>query len=86
MAKMIKDELVEVAFKDYAKKSKCLGYCELHECYLTKSNIENMRCLKKNCKHFDKIESHPYWLELIRKQEEKKKRKENRRNILNGER
>ena len=81
MARMTREPLVEVAFKDYAKKSKCLGYCEYHECYLTKSNIENMKCLKKNCRHFDKIKTHPFWQELERKKEEAKKRKEERKKL-----
>ena len=84
MAKMTKDKMVEVAFRQSAKITKCLGYCKLHHCHLTLKNINNMNCIKKNCRHFTKIEKHPYWLELIRKEEEKNKRKENRRNILNG--
>lgn len=77
-------KLVECAFGDVAKITRCLGYCKKHKCYLAKKNIENMNCLKKGCFHFVKLENQ-YWNELEKKQSEKNKRKENRRNVLNGE-
>ena len=81
MAQTKPTKLVECAFGDMAKITRCLGYCHKHKCYLTKTNLDNMNCLQKKCKHLKKIESHPYWVELIRKEEDKKRRKEYRRKL-----
>lgn len=82
MAQTKKIKYVECAFGDTAKITRCLGYCLKHKCYLTLKNITNMNCLKKNCKHFSKIAKHPYWIEQIRKEEDKQRKKEYRKKLL----
>lgn len=72
---------VECAFGDKAKITRCLGYCKKHECYLTKTNLDNMRCLQKKCKHLTKLMKHPFWNEMERLKQEAKKKKEYKRKI-----
>lgn len=36
-------------------KSKAVGHCNLHKCYLDKYNASEKRCLKKHCKHYEEI-------------------------------
>ena len=33
-------------------RSRAIGYCELHKCYLDGLNISEKRCNKKHCKYF----------------------------------
>ena len=57
---------VKCAFNQWANKSKCVGYCRNHKCYLTKLHLKNMNCLQKRCKYLERLE-HSFW-------EERKKR------------
>ena len=73
-------KLVECAFNQYAKITKCLGYCKKHKCYLTKSNIENMNCITKGCFHLVKLK-HPYWNEMKLIQGKAKQKKDFKRKL-----
>lgn len=33
--------------------SEALGYCNLHKCYLDKSDVFEKRCVKKKCREFE---------------------------------
>ena len=35
----------------------------LHRGYLTKGLMDKHECIKKNCPHFRKNETHPYWIQ-----------------------
>ena len=56
----MEDELLECAFNQQAKKSKCVAYCNNHRCYLTITHLKNMRCLQKKCNYLVKQE-HIFW-------------------------
>lgn len=75
------NDLVECAFNQYAKKTKCVAYCKLHHCFLTQTNIKNMNCLKKHCKHLDKLK-HQFWIELERIDSERKQNKKNKKEYI----
>ena len=51
---------VKCAFNQWANKSKCVGYCNNHKCYLTKLHLKNMHCLQKRCKYLERLE-HSFW-------------------------
>ena len=36
-------------------KAHAHGYCELHKCYLACRNVNEKRCVKKNCKYFKEV-------------------------------
>jgi hypothetical protein len=37
------------------------GYCKLHRCGMTVKQIKGRECLKKQCWHLEKNESHQWW-------------------------
>ena len=41
----------------------CCGYCKLHGCHMTVKQMKTKKCLGKNCKHFIKDGTHPYWIQ-----------------------
>jgi len=77
MGVSMKDELVECAFNQQAKRSNCVAYCENHKCYLTILHLKNMKCLQKQCNYLRKETTHKFWLE----REEKKKKKRANKNV-----
>ena len=36
-------------------KSKAIGYCVLHKCYLDRYNLSEKGCIKKHCKHLKEV-------------------------------
>lgn len=36
-------------------KSKAVGYCDLHKCYLDTINVSEKRCRRKHCKYFKEV-------------------------------
>lgn len=65
------DKLVVCAFHQYAKKTRCVAYCKRHRCYLTRTQLNNMHCLQKQCKYLKKDTEHQFWIE-----KEKRKKKQ----------
>ncbi len=61
----------------YLKKKNIVGCCHYagHPGKLTKDLMHKHDCINKNCRHFEKYEGASYWeyLELLRKQKEKKR-------------
>lgn len=48
------------------------GYCKCHCVFLTANQLKSRECLRKNCKHLYKIETHTYWEERRIKKANKK--------------
>lgn len=58
-------------------RSPC-AYCKLHKCSLTVKQVKQRECLKKECWHLSKYESHEWWKQrLALKQKKKQNKKEN---------
>lgn len=58
-----------------------IGYCALHKCCMSKKQMQNRKCLEKQCKRFAPRKDHPYW----RRREEIKAAKRARKEALNAE-
>lgn len=71
----MQDDLLECAFKQYAKRSNCVAWCSYHKCYLTIIHLKNMKCLNKKCRYLLKQENHIFWIKRAKKKEEKKLKK-----------
>ena len=65
--------------------SKCLfntysdnivGHCDFHRCDMTTKQMKCKNCLGKNCRHFQKNDAHPYWIEREVMKNRRKKRKQ----------
>lgn len=57
-----------------------IGYCTLHKCCMSKKQMQNRKCLEKNCTRFSRRETHPYWQGREKKKELRRQRKEAQRN------
>lgn len=66
------NDLVECAFHQKAKRTRCVAYCVKHKCYLTIIQLKNMNCLQKQCKYLIKIESHQFWIKRAKRKKRKK--------------
>jgi hypothetical protein len=53
-------------------KTKCVGYCKRHGCYLTCHTLKQRECLGKQCHFLDKHEEHDYWRQRAQKKALKK--------------
>lgn len=51
-------------------KRRCIGFCHLHHCYITATQLRQKECLKKQCNALERYE-HEFW----RQRELKKKNK-----------
>ena len=67
-------ELVKCAFNQYARKSKCIGWCRKHNCYLTLNNVKNMKCIQKKCFHLIRLDRQ-FWRDLDKKRADKRSKK-----------
>ena len=54
---------------------RCVGYCNLHYTFLTITQLKSKQCLRKQCKHLQKIETHQFWIDREAKSRQRKKRK-----------
>lgn len=63
-----------------AAKENCVGYCRLHKYGLSKKQMQNRKCLEKECTRFVKRCEHPYWKGREKKKELRRQRKEAQRN------
>ena len=48
------------------------GYCQCHCVFLTTKQLKSRECLRKNCSHLYRIETHEYWEERRLRKEHKK--------------
>lgn len=64
-----------MACKLGGKKSRCVGYCRLHHCYITVDQLKERECLKKHCHHLRR-DAHPYWKDRVESKNHRKERKE----------
>lgn len=62
-------------------KENCVGFCLYHKKTLSKKQMQNRKCLEKQCKRFAPRKDHPYW----RRREEIKEAKRARKEALNAE-
>lgn len=62
-------------------KENCVGFCLYHKKTLSKKQMQNRKCLEKQCKRFSPRKDHPYW----RRREEIKEAKRARKEALNAE-
>lgn len=53
----------------------CCGYCRLHKCAVTTTQMKKKECLKKGCYYFIKNDSHPLWIQRKKKKEQKKRKR-----------
>lgn len=53
-----------------------IGYCALHKCCMSKKQMQNRKCLEKQCKRFAPRKDHPYWRRREEIKEGKRARKE----------
>lgn len=67
------DELVKCAFRQMAKRSNCVAYCNYHNCFLTIVHLKNMKCLQKQCRYLRKETTHKFWINRAKR---KKKRQQ----------
>lgn len=58
----------------------CCAYCKLHDCSMTVKQMKKKECLKKQCWHLEKNESHDIW----RQREQKKKKRTERKIALDA--
>lgn len=70
----MKDDLLECAFNQQAKRSNCVAYCNYHKCYLTITHLKNMKCLQKQCRHLSKDTTHKFWIERAERRKKKNER------------
>ena len=42
-------------------KENCVGFCLYHKKTLSKRQMQNRKCLEKQCKRFAPRKDHPYW-------------------------
>ena len=56
-----------------------VGYCNYHNCGITKRQMDCKNCVGKQCHHFIKNEKHDHWRQV----EVKKQRRKNRKNAIN---
>lgn len=59
-------------------KKRCVGYCRLHKCNITITQMKNRECLKKGCGALKRL-PHPYWEQREHRKQIKKANKERRR-------
>lgn len=52
------------------------GYCKLHHCNLTVTQIKCRKCLGKECHHLEKDFKHDWWRQ---REQEKQRRKERKK-------
>lgn len=62
-------------------KENCVGFCLYYKKTLSKKQMQNRKCLEKQCKRFAPRKDHPYW----RRREEIKEAKRARKEALNAE-
>lgn len=62
-------------------KENCVGFCLYHKKTLSKKQMQNRKCLEKQCKRFAPRKDHPYW----QRREEIKEAKRARKEALNAE-
>lgn len=58
-----------------ASETRIVGYCRLHKCYLTLTQMRNKQCLQKNCFRLMKHDN-PFWEQRERKKELRQLKKE----------
>lgn len=56
-------------------KENCVGFCLYHKKTLSKKQMQNRKCLEKQCKRFAPRKDHPYWRRREEIKEARKKRK-----------
>lgn len=54
----------------------CCAYCTLHQCSMTVKQMRKKECLKKQCYHLVKNESHAIWHQRECKKQQRKERKQ----------
>lgn len=59
-----------------ATKENCVGFCLYHKKTLSKKQMQNRKCLEKQCKRFAPRKDHPYRRRREEIKEEKRARKE----------
>lgn len=69
-------EEVKTLYGSTIDKCKACGYCRRHGKYMTVKQVKSKECLRKQCRHFDKHEEHPWWTQRA---VEKARKKENRK-------
>lgn len=57
-------------------KENCVGFCLYHKKTLSKKQMQNRKCLEKQCKRFAPRKDHPYWRRREEIKEAKRARKE----------
>ena len=53
--------MVKGLYGSQIAKTKSVGYCKRHGCYLTCNTLKKHECLRKQCHHLDKHEENEYW-------------------------
>ena len=52
-----------------------VGYCKYHHCYMTVKQMRHKECLKKQCFHLQKNDTHQYWHQREVTKQKRKDRK-----------
>lgn len=73
-------------FVGQTTKERAVGYCHNpnHRGYLSRKNLKNHECLKKQCKYLHKYEDHKFWIDREKKKADKKARKMNESSLCRG--
>ena len=54
-------EMVDTLYGSKVDKCRACGYCRRKGKYLTVNQVRKKECLKKQCRHLNKLEDHPWW-------------------------
>lgn len=68
-------EMVQGLYGSMIAKTKSIGYCKRHGCYLTCNTLKRHECLRKQCHFLDKHEDNDYWRQRAEKKALKKANK-----------
>lgn len=71
-----KKELLKGLNGQFIKRTNAVGYCRLHGVALTKTDLKNRECLKKQCGALKRYEENYYWAERERIKQLRRARKE----------
>lgn len=77
-------EEVKTLYGSTTDISRCPGYCKRHGCYMTAKMIKNKECLRKQCRHFDKHEEHPWWTQRAAEKARKKEKRKAKYEFLDN--
>lgn len=58
--------------------------CKLHATGVTAKQMRQKKCLSKQCRHLEKIETHEYWSQRERAKAKRKDRKIRIENMIGG--